>query len=105
MTGSGKRSMRGQLLLNQITFAQNAAMRDDYLNAVTFLRGAARAVGYNLPQKPFGTPDIVRGDVWKKYRTYFHSHYETVAAHVDEVLNRLSQAAIGVSAEDGAEDD
>ena len=102
MTGS-RRSMRGQLLLNSLTFSEQAALNDDYFHAVVFMESAAGAVDFKLPPRPVGIPEIVRGDAWKKWRNYWAGNFPAVYRHVDSVLKRLAKPTIGIDKE--TEDD
>lgn len=101
MAGASRRSIRAQLLMAAVQQASNAAMRDDYLNAVTQMRAAAASTGYKMPPKPFGNPEIIRGDAWKKYRNYYHEHFERVHAHVADVLAKLHSGNVGVDSDEG----
>lgn len=105
MPSQGRRNVRAQLLMNYLTFAEQSAMKDDYLNAITFMRSAAQATGLKLPPRPYGIPDIVRGDAWKGHRAYFHLNFEKVAEHVNKVLQSYKRNSIGLWRDEQKEDD
>jgi len=93
---SSRRSVRAQMLMSTINQAMACASRDDYLNAVTNMRAAAAVSDYKLPVTPAGVPDIVRGMVWLKWRSYYHNNFPTVFAHVNNVLKSLGGNEIEV---------
>jgi len=97
---ASRRSIRAQMLMQALNASSNAAARDDYLNAVTEMRKAAASTNFKLPPSPFGVPDIIRGEVWKKWRNYYHNHIEKVHAHVSDVLAKLSSGDIEVGPQD-----
>lgn len=100
---AGRRSIRAQMLMQALIAASNASARDDYLNAVTEMRKAANSTGFKLPPKPFGMPEIIRGDVWKKWRAYYHNFIDGVAAHVYQVLAKMGEGDVGVRSADDDE--
>jgi len=106
MGGSqGRRNVRAQLLMNYLTNAQNSAHHDDYLNAVSEMRSAANATGLELPSRPYGMPDVIRGSTWHEYRAYYHQHFEKVAQHVNKVLQKYRRNSVGLWRDEDEEDD
>ena len=59
----------------------------------------ANMAGLKLPAKPYSTPDVVFGDVWKKWRSYYIQHYPKISEHVYQVLEKIAAGHIVVGEE------